>query len=164
MYKVEKIEIILTVPSIEETATWYERVLGWTGHYDTFDTEGRCTFGSVMHGDMDAVMREEEPFTGINLSRFQGEPSSYNAEVTHFTALIHVDDVDAVYDRVIDSGITTPGSAPENQPWGGRTFGLRDLNGFTLNFVQMVEQVTLEEIRRRYEEQRKGAREDYPLK
>jgi len=32
------------------------------------------------------------------------------------------------------------------------------LNGFTLNFVQMVRQVTLEEIRRRYKEQRKGTR------
>lgn len=150
MYTVEKIEVILTVPSIEETAAWYERVLGWTGYFDTFDAEGRCSFGSVMHGDMDAVMRGEKPFTGINLSRFQGEPSSYNAEVSHFTA--------PVYDRVMESGIATPGSAPENQPWGGRTFRLRDLNGFALNFVQMVEQVTLEEVRRRYEEQGKGAR------
>ena len=138
MYTVEKIEVILTVPSIEETAAWYERVLGWTGHYDTFDAERRCTFGSVMRGDMDPVIREEKPFTGINLSRFRGKPSSYNTEVAHFTALIGVNDVDAVYDRVRESGVT-PGSVPENQPWGARTFWLRDLNGFALNFFQMVE-------------------------
>ena len=48
MYRVLKIEVILTVPSIEGTAAWYEGVLGWTGHYDAYDERGRCTFGSVV--------------------------------------------------------------------------------------------------------------------
>ena len=43
-----------------------------------------------------------------------------------------------------------PDSAPEDQLWGGRTFSLRDLNGFNLTFVQQVESVPLEEIRRRH--------------
>jgi catechol 2,3-dioxygenase-like lactoylglutathione lyase family enzyme len=155
MYSVEKVEVILTVPSLEETAAWYERVLGWTGHYDTFDVEGRGEFGSVMLGDMEAVAREERPFTGFNLSRFQGDPASYGNESSHFNALIRVDDVDAAYARVVQSGVT-PGSVPENQPWGGRTFSMRDLNGFALTFFQIVEQVPLEEVRRRHAEAREN--------
>ncbi len=46
MYTIQKIEVILTVPSIEETTAWYER-LGWRGHMDTFDKDGYCLFGSV---------------------------------------------------------------------------------------------------------------------
>lgn len=153
MYSVERIDVILTVPSIEETAAWYERVLGWTGHHDTFDAQGRCEFGSVMLGDVEAVIRGEEPFRGFNLSRFQGDRALYNAENAHFTAFISVDDVEAVYARAVQGGVA-PGSAPENQPWGGRSFSMRDLNGFTLTFYQVVEQVPLEEVRRRYEEAR----------
>jgi predicted enzyme related to lactoylglutathione lyase len=152
VYRVEKVEVILTVPSIEETAAWYERVLGWTAHYDTFDEQGRCLFGSVMLGDVEAVMREEAPFTGMNLSRFQGDVASYG-EPAHFIALIRVDDVDALYARVVERGVA-PGSPPRSEPWGGRTVMIRDPNGFTLNFYQMVEQVSIEEVRRRYEEAR----------
>lgn len=153
MYVVEKVEVILTVPSIEETAAWYERVLGWTAHFDTFDAQGRCGFGSVMLGDMEAVVHEEAPFTGMNLSRFEGDPASYS-DPSHFTALIRVDDVDAVYTRVVESGVT-PASPPANQPWGGRTFWMRDVNGFVLSFFQLVEHVSIKEVRRRYEEARK---------
>jgi hypothetical protein len=31
MYTLQKIDVVLTVPSIEETAAWYERVLGSGG-------------------------------------------------------------------------------------------------------------------------------------
>ena len=42
MYSVDKVEVILTVPSIEETQSWYERVLGWQGYCDVHDAQGRC--------------------------------------------------------------------------------------------------------------------------
>jgi uncharacterized glyoxalase superfamily protein PhnB len=100
---------------------------------------------------MEAVMRGEEPNTAINLSRLDGDPGTYNTDQAHFTVFIAVDDVDAVYNRA-DQGGVVPGCPPENQAWGGRVFWLRDLNGFVLSFYQMVEEVTLEEIRRRYEE------------
>ena len=38
MYAVDRIEVTLTVPSIERTAAWYERVLGWVSHYDALLT------------------------------------------------------------------------------------------------------------------------------
>ncbi len=149
-YVVEKIETILTVPSIEETAAWYECVLGWNGHLDTFDAQGHCQFGSVFQGEMAGAGEETKPVAGFNLSRFGGDAASYSNGRTHFTAFILVDDADAVYARVVEGGMI-PDTAPENQPWGGRTFTMRDLNGFALTFYQMVEQVSLEEIRQRYE-------------
>lgn len=52
MYSVDKVEIILAVPSIEETAGWHERVLGWSGYYEVFDAGGHCGSGSVVSGDL----------------------------------------------------------------------------------------------------------------
>ena len=125
MYSVEKVELILTVPSIEETAAWYKRVLGWDSGYDAYDAEGHCTFGSVT--------RDKAEWIGINLSRASTGP--YSNEGSNLTVFIKVDDVNVVYARVIDSGVT-PDAELEDQPWGGRTFSLHDLNGFSLTIWQ----------------------------
>ena len=129
MYLVKRIEVALRVPSIEKAVAWYERVLGWKGH---------CQFGSVMHGDI-----------GLNLSRFSEKDVPYSNAYSNFTASIVVDNVDDVYTRVVENG-WTPDSAPKNEFWGGRTFTMRDMNGFKLMFVQMVESVALEEVRRHH--------------
>jgi uncharacterized glyoxalase superfamily protein PhnB len=137
-YRVERIEQILNVPSVEEAAAWYERVLGWKGHYDVFDMDGRCTFGSVSH-------------TGgaINLSR-SVDPNLQREDWAYpFTLFIAVDDVDAVHGMAVQNGEKVL-SSPADQFWGGRTFSMRDLNGFGLTFYQMVESPPLEEIRRRH--------------
>lgn len=143
MYLIKKIEVILAVPSIEETVAWYEDILGWAGHYDVFDAEGHCTFGSVTRG--------EGEVRGFNLARASGKTELYTNDDANFTAFIAVDDIDAVYAQVIERG-TTSNSEPKDQLWGGRTFTMQDVNGFKLTFYQLVEEVTVEEVRRRHEE------------
>lgn len=134
MYSVNKVEVILTVPSIEETQAWYARVLGWQGHCDIHDEEGRCGFGCVMRGELDSVA-DGRPLTGFNLSRFQGE-TPFGKDPGHCTLFVKVDDVDEVYAQVVESGVAV--DAPlEAQPWGGRTFSLYDLNGFHLTLYQL---------------------------
>lgn len=137
MYSVIKVEVILTVPSIEETQAWYKRVLDWEGDCDVQDEEGRCGFGCVIRGDLES-MADGRPLTGFNLGRFQGDAGSYAREQGHCTLFVKVDDVDEVYARVVESGV--PIDAPlEAQPWGGRTFSLRDLNGFHLTLYELEE-------------------------
>jgi len=138
MYSVSKVEVILTVPSIEETQTWYEHVLGWQGCCDIHDAEGHCGFGCVMRGELDSVAGGQ-PLTGFNLSRFQGDAATYSRDPGHCTLFVKVDDVDEVYARVVESGVAL--AAPlETQPWGGRTFSLYDLNGFHLTLYQLEQE------------------------
>jgi predicted enzyme related to lactoylglutathione lyase len=138
MYRVNKIEINLTVPSLEETFAWYERVLGWSGHCDVRDAKGRCGFGSVICGEMQSdPAGNDPPMKGFNLARFGGDPGTYSREHLDFTPFIKVDDVDAVYAHVEASGTATDGP-PQDQPWGGRLFSLVDLNGFHLTGYQLV--------------------------
>ncbi len=138
MHSVDRIEVTLTVPSVEDTIAWYERVLGWVGHCDAFDHEGRCIFGSVSCGT--ALVGGEGAFVGFNLSRasVEGDDETTEDGCCGASAWIFVDDVDQVYTRVVDSGVTAE-APPRNQPWGGRVFSLRDRNGFKLTFVEMTE-------------------------
>jgi uncharacterized glyoxalase superfamily protein PhnB len=152
MYTVQKIEVILTVPSIEEAGSWYKR-LGWRVHMDTFDKDGHCLFGSVTRDVDKNVEQGENLSTVINLSRFAGDPGDYNDDHSNFTIFIAVDDVDAVYTTVVENDIYT-GPAPETQLWGGKTLSIQDLNGFHLTFYQQVETPTLAEVRQRFEKAR----------
>jgi uncharacterized glyoxalase superfamily protein PhnB len=137
VYSVNKVEVILTVPSIEETQAWYERVLGWQGYCDVHDAEGRCGFGCVMRGELESVAGGK-PLTGFNLSRYQ-EDKPYSRDAGHCTLFVQVDDVEAVYARVVESGVAL--DAPlAAQGWGGRTFSLYDLNGFHLTLYQLDEE------------------------
>ncbi len=71
------------VPSVEETVTWYDEMVGCEGSLDVFD-DGNCTFGSV--GKDGKV---------LNLVRGDGGGGD-------FVIFIHVDDARVVYERVED--------------------------------------------------------------
>ncbi len=135
---IQKIILTLYVPSVEGTAAWYERVLGWRGHFDTFDEQGCCLFGSVM--------KKGAPALRLNLSRSE---ELEEGEVCHHCSIwVYVEDVDAVYTRVLVQGWPVE-SEIVNQFWGERQFRIRDLDGNELVFVQQIEDIGLEEIRAR---------------
>jgi uncharacterized glyoxalase superfamily protein PhnB len=135
------IVLTLNVRSVEETAAWYERVLGWQGHFDTFDRSGACLFGSVAC--------QTDPFVGFNLARARGGGTPETR--TYGSIWIYVDDVDALYDRVAEAG-WSPETPIEDKFWGERQFRLRDLNGNLLVITQSTEDLDLDEIRTRHEE------------
>ncbi len=132
MYEIKNIEINLEVTSVEDTIRWYERTLNWKGHQDVFDEEGNCTFGSVGSGDR-----------VLNLVR-----SSQELREPNFSIFISVDDVDEAF-RVLKENGYDLGAGPTDTFWGGRVFSIKDINGYRLQFVEMVEDLTLEEIRGR---------------
>lgn len=51
---------------------------------------------------------------------------------------IRVDDVDATYKRLTQSGIQ-PATEPKNWPWGNREFIAKDPDGYKLCFWQKIE-------------------------
>jgi len=140
-------QIILTlhVPSIEDTAAWYERILGWKGHFDTFNEAGQCLFGSVM--------LKENPFVGFNLTRSM--ESKAGEKCNHCSSWVYVEDVDAVYRRVLEQGWPVE-TAVEDQFWGERLFKLRDMNGNQLIITQQIEDIGPEEIQERHDKMLNG--------
>ena len=51
--------------------------------------------------------------------------------------ILHVDDVDAVYRRLVDAGLT-PSSAPEDAPWGERYFHINDPDSHEISFAKVL--------------------------
>lgn len=134
-----KIILTLKVPSVEGTAAWYERVLGWTGHFDTFDEDGRCLFGSMT--------KRDAPGLSMNLAYSKGFEEGEKCH--HCSIWIYVKDVDAIYSRVLVQGWQIDEEIA-NKFWGERQFRIRDINGNELVFVQPIEELDLEEIRERH--------------
>lgn len=139
-----RVEIILDVISVEETVEWYTRVLGWKGGYDVFDKDNNCLFGEVY--TLTPNSEESQNHIGFNLAR--SDPSTISGYGCSWQALIYVDDVEAMYRRVLEKGWSIMVGL-ENQPWGGRTFKMVDLNGVRLTFAQMIESPSIEEIQSR---------------
>ncbi len=148
MGMINQIVLTLHVPSIVDTAAWYERILGWKGHFDTFNEAGLCLFGSVL--------LKESPPVGFNLS-LSGASKALE-QCNHCSSWIYVEDVDAIYCRVMEQGWPVE-TAPENQFWGERLFKLRDMNGNQLIIAQQIEDIGLEEIRERHQAMLKNGRE-----
>lgn len=51
--------------------------------------------------------------------------------------IFHVDDVDAIYRRLTDAGLT-PSTAPQDAPWGERYFHIDDPDGHELSFARRL--------------------------
>ena len=52
--------------------------------------------------------------------------------------IFHVDDVNILYQRLVDSGVTTT-TAPRNARWGERYFHVNDPDGHELSFARRLE-------------------------
>ena len=52
--------------------------------------------------------------------------------------IVHVDDVDAVYDAALAAGIE-PEMAPSDAPWGERYFHLRDPDGHEISIAKPLD-------------------------
>ena len=51
--------------------------------------------------------------------------------------IFHVDDVDALYRRLTDAGLT-PSTTPQDAPWGERYFHIDDPDGHEVSFARRL--------------------------
>ena len=52
--------------------------------------------------------------------------------------VLHVDDVDAIYHRLVETGLT-PDAHPQNAAWGERYFHITDPDGHELSFARPID-------------------------
>jgi len=105
---------VLHVPDVTAAATFYRDVLGFTWDFgdDTYAVVWRDN--SAIH-----FVRADDGPTGVHLFQW-------------------VKDVDSYYREVIGRGAETA-SAPTDQPYDIREFGVRDINGVGVVFGQDIE-------------------------
>jgi catechol 2,3-dioxygenase-like lactoylglutathione lyase family enzyme len=99
------------------------------------DMAASCAFYGVLgfesvHGGPDS------PFTSYGVGAgFLNLQLVEHTEVAWGRFIVHVDDVDAMYDRALAAGIT-PTMAPSDAPWGERYFHIDDPDGHEVSFAR----------------------------
>jgi uncharacterized glyoxalase superfamily protein PhnB len=100
---------------------WLGRVFGFTGAVRYVDDEGVVHEGSIDVGAGQVMVSGRAPGPG---------------EGAGLLLIVHVDDVDAQHARVVAAGVDAP--APQDKPYGPRTFTVQDPWGYSWDFWQPV--------------------------
>lgn len=115
--KVEAISAVTLVTSrMAASVSFYER-LGLT----------------VLYGGGDAAFTSFR--VGGGYLNIQQDDRWTSPPVVWGRVILHVDDVDAMYQRAVAAGLT-PATQPTDAPWGERFFHIRDPDGHELSFAR----------------------------
>ena len=125
----------LTVADAEAQIDFLKRAFGAEEKYRHSDDKGRIMHAEVRVGDsMVMIGQAREPWTP--------KPANY---------YLYVEDVDAVYKQAVAAGGKSL-QEPANQPYGDRGGGVEDSQGNNWWIGTHIEDVSSEEIQRRYSE------------
>jgi PhnB protein len=126
----------LTVADAEAQIDFLKRAFGAEEKYRHSDDKGRIMHAEVKVGDsMVMIGQAREPWTP--------RPCNF---------YLYVEDVDAAYKRAVEAGGKSM-QEPTNQPYGDRSGGVEDSQGNYWWVGTHIEDVSAEEIQRRYQKQ-----------
>ena len=131
----------LHVGGAAKAIEFYATVFGATEKFRLTDPGGR-----IQHAELDfdgtiLMLADEFPEYGIRGPLTLGGTSA--------TIHLHVDDADAVVRRAAEAGAEVE-SEPQDQFYGERSGSIRDPFGHRWNIGHSIEEVTPEEMQRRY--------------
>ncbi|VTU36785.1 putative enzyme related to lactoylglutathione lyase [Variovorax sp. PBS-H4] len=133
----------LCVNDSAKAIAWYGEVFGATEKFRLTEPSGRIGHAELDLGGTTLMLGDEFPEYGIR------GPASVGA--TSVTIHLHVDDADAVVDRALKAGATLQIEV-QDQFYGERSGSFRDPFGHRWNIGHSIEQLSPEEMQRRYTE------------
>ena len=123
---------------------FYKRAFGAIERFRLDDpATGRVGHAEVKIAGATLMLAEEYPELGLRAPVTVG--------TTTVTLHLHVDNCDAVVERALAAGATLE-SAPQDQAHGERQGVVRDPSGHRWNIGQHLEEMSPEEMQRRYSE------------
>ena len=133
----------LTLDDASAAIDFYKRVFGATELYRLPGPGGKVMHAELKIGNSHIMLSDEFPDCGaLSPKTIGGCPSSL---------LIYVEDVDAAFAQAIKAGATEK-QPLTNQVWGDRIGSLMDPYGFRWSIATHIEEVSPEEIQRRFSE------------
>ncbi len=121
---------------------FYSRAFGAREKFRLTEPGGRIGHAELELGGTTIMLSDEYPEFGIR------GPASIGG--TSFTIHLHVDDADALIERAIAAGATLVRPASD-QFYGERSGTVRDPFGHEWNIGHEIEQLTPQEMQRRYD-------------
>ena len=131
----------LHVNGAEEAIDFYRRAFGAREIFRLTEPGGRVGHAELDFGGTTLMLSDEYPECGIR------GPGSSGA--TSVTIHLHVDDADATIKDAVDAGATLE-REPEDAFYGERSGVVRDPFGHRWNVGHSIEDVSPEEMQRRY--------------
>jgi uncharacterized glyoxalase superfamily protein PhnB len=120
MSNFERIIPVLTYQDISAAHDFLVNAFGFSGGGVSRHAEGQPIHGEVRAGDATIWIHRVTPEHRLN--------SPLASDVANSGLFVHVDDVDAHYERARAAGALID-SQPVDQPYGQREYGARDLEG-----------------------------------
>lgn len=139
--KVHEMFAYLHVGGAANAIEFYTKVFGATETLRLTEPGGRIQHAELDFGSTTLMLADEFPEYGIRGPLTLGGPSA--------TIHLLVDDADAVVRRAAEAGAEVE-SEPQDQFYGERSGSIRDPFGHRWNIGHSIEEITPEELQRRY--------------
>lgn len=145
--KVHELFAYLRVKDAAGAIDFYKRAFGATEKFRLAEPSGRIGHAELDFGGTTLMLSDEFPEYGIK------SPATIGG--TSFSIHLHVDDADALIERAVAAGATMV-RPPQDQFYGERSGTVRDPFGHEWNIGHHLEDVSTDEMQRRYTETMKG--------
>lgn len=132
----------LCVSDTSKAIDFYGAVFGATEKFRLTEPGGRIGHAELDFGGYTVLLADEFPECGFR------SPLSIGG--TPVTIHLHVDNADAMIDRAVNAGATLE-RAPKDEFYGERSGVVVDPFGHRWNIGHSIEQVSTEEMQRRYD-------------
>ncbi len=139
--KINELFAYLHVDGAAKAIEFYAAVFGATENFRLTEPSGRIVHAELDFGGTTLMLADEFPEMGIRGPLALGGASA--------TIHLLVDDADAVVRRAAEAGAEVD-SEPQDQFYGERSGSIRDPFGHRWNIGHAIEEVTPEEMQRRF--------------
>src|SRR5262245_23527215 len=139
--KIKEMFPYLCVKRAPEAIEFYTRAFGAKEKFRLMEPGGRVGHAELEFGGMILMLSDDYPEFGIK------SPSSIGA--TAVTIHLHVDNADDMIARAVKAGATLE-REPKDEFYGERGGVVRDPSGHRWNIGHSIEEVTPDEMQRRY--------------
>ena len=126
-YYVKENAPVYFTKNMDETAKWFEEILGWYSNIVERDEQGNGCYGAVFEMIPEVEMTHLAPFTGYHM--FYGEPK------TEVISFMQVQGVEKLYEYIASKGWDKI-SKIELQPWGGKICELTTIDGYIIKIFE----------------------------
>lgn len=138
---IEQVFPYLRVRDAHGAIEFYARAFGAVEEFRLAEPSGRIGHAELKFGDATIMLSDEYPEYGIHgPEKFGGSGGSVH---------LHVDDVDAVTQQAVEAGATLT-MPPQDQFYGERSSKLIDPYGHEWHLGSQIEQVSRDEMQRRF--------------
>ena len=138
---IREVSAYLHVAGAARAIEFYAAVFGATERLRLTDPNGRIQHAELDFGGTTVMLADEFPEYDVRGPLTLGGPSA--------TIYLRVDDADAAIRRAAEAGAEVQ-SEPQDQFYGERSGSIRDPFGHRWNIGHRLEEVTPEEMQRRY--------------